>query len=198
MDLDEHFLRVTRTMPALCSAINSQEECAFYFCWRTKIPNTKLIILTSLLPCNTCIFADRVVHGGVGSGEKVCILCVCERVEIYGDRECKKASVFCRKKWSSCVYMHSEWNGADVTYECVCVCVCARAPWEMGLITNTDEAAAPMRLAKHPWILLASALLSESEDPCVKILKFEWKSLITANNTPSVHPGYYHQQKLWQ
>lgn len=70
---------------------------------------------------------------------------------------------------------------------CVYVDVCVAALGD-GLITHTDEAPAPIRLAKHLWFLLTSALHSRLLEPCVGILEFEWESLITDNNALSMHP----------
>lgn len=57
-----------------------------------------------------------------------------------------------------------------------------------GLITHTDEAPAPIWLAKHLWFLLTSALHCCLLELCVSILESEWEFSIKDNNALSVCP----------
>lgn len=106
---------------------------------------------------NCCIFAEERELKGKG-------VCLCVNVRKSGNLWRKKRHCVCGypqyiqcKKCAS-VYVHKHehvlcmWTSGSLW---VRMWMCTKGG---GLITHTDGSPAPMRLAKHLWILLTSAL----------------------------------------
>ena len=83
---------------------------------------------------------------------------MCVRERICGKVSRHLYSVWKKMVWllaCVCVCVYSVWKVRVCMCTsvhvgvCVCVCVCVCLPREMGLITHTDEAPAPIWLAKH-------------------------------------------------
>lgn len=125
---------------------------------------------------NCCIFAEG--RGLKGKG-------VCLRVNVRKSgnlwrkkRHCVWVSIFSAKNVHKREHVLCMWTSGSLW---VWMWVCAKGG---GLITHTDGSPAPIRLAKHLWILLTSALYF-----ClyIGILEFECESLITDTSALSVH-----------